>query len=525
MVRILHVDDNEQDRHLVKRELGRVFPDVQTQSVRDQRELDAALDAGAFDLVITDYQLGWTNGVQVLQAVKARYPDRPVVMFTGTGNEEVAVEAMKAGLDDYVVKSPRHMIRLVAAVRSALDRADARRRFAEAERERTELLRREQAARAEAERLLAEAREADRRKDEFLAMLAHELRNPLAPITNAAHLLRQPGLSDAERGRTHEMLVRQTRHLGRIVDDLLDVTRISRGKIELRRERVDLAALVRDAVEDHRGVLEASRLAVTKDVSGEPVWVRGDRTRLTQVVGNILQNAAKFTDPGGRVAVRLGVDRATQEADVAVEDTGIGIDADLLPRVFEMFTQADQTLDRSRGGLGLGLALVKGLVELHGGRASAASEGPGRGARFTFRLPLDANEEAPTPAAAEPAGTGSLRILVVEDSRDGAESLRMLLELSGHEVRVAHTGPTGVEAAREFRPAVVLCDLGLPGGMSGYDVARALRADPATAAARLIAVSGYGQPEDRENARSSGFDLHLTKPVDPIELQRRLSTT
>ncbi len=524
MVRILHLDDNETDRHLVKRELSRVFPGLQTEEVRDQRELDAALNGGAFDLAITDYDLRWSNGLTVLQAVKARYPDLPVVMFTGTGNEEVAVEAMKAGLDDYVVKSPRHAIRLVAAVRSALEKAEARRRAAQAESERADLLRRERAARAEAERLLREAKEADRKKDEFLAMLAHELRNPLAPITNAVHLQRQPGLPEDERGRVQDMLERQVKHLGRIVDDLLDVTRITRGKIELRRERVDFARLVREAVEDHRAMLEGNRLEAVADVPGEPMWVRADRTRLSQVVGNLLQNAAKFTDPGGRVAVRLTVDRKTQQAVVMVEDTGIGIDAALLPRVFEMFTHADRTLDRSRGGLGLGLALTKGLVELHGGRVAAASEGLGKGAQFTVRLPLDGNEEAPV--SSPPGGSvaaGPLRILVAEDSRDGAESLRLLLTLCGHEVQVAHTGPAGVEAAKAFRPAVVLCDLGLPGGMSGYDVAQALRQDPATAPARLIAVSGYGQPEDQARARAAGFDLHLTKPVDPTELQCRLA--
>jgi CheY-like chemotaxis protein len=460
MVRILHADDNETDRFLVKRELGRVFADLQTREVRDQREFDAALDAGDFDLALTDYQLGWSDGLLVLRAVKARYPDRPVVMFTATGNEEVAVAAMKAGLDDYVVKSPQHAIRLVTAVRSALEKADARRRAAEAERERADLLRREQAARAQAERLLAEAREAERRKDEFLAMLAHELRNPLAPITTAVHLLRQPGLADGERERTQEMLQRQTRHLGRIVDDLLDVTRITRGRIELRKERVDLARLV-------------------------------------------------------RVAVRLEADPAGQ-AVLTVEDAGIGIEPALLPRLFEAFTQADRTLDRSRGGLGLGLALVKGLVQLHGGRAEAFSEGPGKGSRFTVRLPPEGGQ-------AEPEVPKSLRILVIEDSRDGAESLRLLLELCGHEVRVAHTGAAGIQAAREFRPGVVLCDLGLPGGLSGYDVARALRQDP-EAPARLIAVSGYGQPEHRDWAQAAGFDLHLTKPIDPAELQRRLAS-
>ena len=321
------------------------------------------------------------------------------------------------------------------------------------------------------------------------------------------------------------MLDRQVKHLGRIVDDLLDVTRDHAGQ-----DRTAAGAGGPRPPRPGRGRRppgrdrRRGRLEAVADVPGEPVLVRGDRTRLAQVVGNLLQNAAKFTDPGGRVAVRLSVDRTTQQAVLDVEDTGIGIEAELLPRVFEMFSQADRTLDRSRGGLGLGLALVKGLVELHGGRATAASEGPGKGARFTCRLPLDGDGVASPEAAAEPAGTKPLRVLVIEDSRDGAESLRMLLSLSGHEVRVAHTGPSGVDAAKEFRPAVVLCDIGLPGGMSGYDVARALRQDPATAPARLIAVSGYGQPEDQAKARAAGFDLHLTKPADPNDLQRRLAS-
>lgn len=523
MVSILHIDDNETDRLVVKRELGRVFPGLLAREARNQEEFERALDAGGFDIAITDYQLLWTNGLVALNTIKARYPDCPVVMFTGTGNEEIAVEAMKEGLDDYVVKSPQHAIRLVTAVRSALEKADARRRAAEAEHQRARLLRSEQAARAEAERLLGEAKEADRKKDEFLAMLAHELRNPLSPILNAVHMLKQPGLRSEDLERMREMLVRQVKHLARLVDDLLDVSRITRGKVQLRRQRVNLAHLVRDTTEDHRAALEGNGLALDLVLPAEPVWVAGDNVRLSQVLGNLLQNSAKFTERGGRVAVRLGVEAASQHALLQVEDTGIGIDGELLPRVFEMFTQADQSLDRSRGGLGLGLALVKGLTELHGGQASAASPGTGQGAVFTIRLPLAVDMPADPEAAA--GGTeiaAPLGVLVIEDHRDGAESLRMMLELFGHEVRVAHTGQAGIEIAREFQPAVILCDLGLAGGMSGYDVARSLRQDPALAGVRLVAVSGYGQPEDKARAQAAGFDFHFTKPVDPVELQRRL---
>jgi signal transduction histidine kinase len=523
MVRALLIDDNPTDRAMARRELTRVFPGFRATEVGDPAELEQALAAGDFDLVVTDYQLRWSDGLAVLHAVKGRYPDRPVVMFTGSGSEEVAVEAMKAGLDDYVVKSPRHAIRLVTAVRLALDKAEARRRAAAAERERDESLARERAARAEAERLLAEAREADRRKDEFLAVLAHELRNPLAPIRNSLGILQlsDPAAPSARTAR--EMIARQVAHLSRLVDDLLDVSRISRGRVELRREPVDLARLARTAAEDHRGLLERNGLTLAAEVPAEPVWADGAPTRLAQVVGNLLHNAGKFTPAGGRVAVRVRADRTAQRAVLEVEDTGIGIDPGLLPRVFDMFTQADRSLDRSQGGLGLGLALVRGLAELHGGGSEAVSPGPGLGATFTVWVPLAGGPPAGGGgAAAPPTAATATRVLVVEDHPDVADSLRLLLELSGHEVRVARTGPDGVTAAREFRPAVVLCDLGLPGGMNGYDVARAVRADPQLAGVRLAAVSGYGQPEDQARARAAGFDHHLTKPVDPADLLRLL---
>jgi PAS domain S-box-containing protein len=367
-----------------------------------------------------------------------------------------------------------------------------------------------------------ELADADRRKDNFLALLGHELRNPLAPLRNAVAIL------DLARGdvraleQARAMIDRQVRHLTRLVDDLLDASRIANNKIRLRRERLDLAQVVRTTAEDLRPDLEAAGLKLAVDVSTEPLWVEGDSVRLAQVVGNLLHNARKFTDAGGRVeiAARAEDGRAT----VAVRDTGIGIDPEMLPRLFESFTQADRSLDRSRGGLGLGLALVKGLVELHDGGARATSGGPGRGAEFTFWVPLATRPTADgaVPAPSPEAGTG-LRVLVIEDHRDAADSLRMVLEIYGrHTVAVAYTGTEGVEQARRFRPDVVLCDLGLP-GMTGFEVARALRHDPTTAAARLIAVSGYGREEDQRQAREAGFDDALVKPVDPPELQRILA--
>jgi PAS domain S-box-containing protein len=365
-------------------------------------------------------------------------------------------------------------------------------------------------------------KEADRRKDEFLAMLGHELRNPLAPIRNAVYLLRQVSGGDLLQLRAQEIIDRQVTQMARLVDDLLDVSRISRGKILVRKERLDLAELVRATVEDHRRGFEESGLSVALTLSGEPLWVEGDPTRLAQAIGNLLHNASKFTDAGGRITVEAR--RALEDhAEVVVQDTGIGIEPEMMERLFETFSQADHSLDRTRGGLGLGLALVKGLIDLHSGRVQAVSSGLGQGARFTIRLPL---AEAPQPAAEpEPAATSSrpLRILIIEDHRDAAESLQILLQLFGHEVDIALDGPSGLAAVRRFRPDVVLCDIGLPGGMDGYAVARELRADPGLAGLRLFALTGYGQEEDQARAREAGFDLHLTKPVDPAALRRLLA--
>jgi PAS domain S-box-containing protein len=394
-----------------------------------------------------------------------------------------------------------------------------------------------------------ELAEADRRKDAFLAMLGHELRNPLGAASNALHLMRRaaPGSTAFERAR--EVAVRQVLHQTRIVDDLLDVSRIASGRIELHHERLDLVRVAQEAVEDQRPSLEAAALTLALELphpeGTRPVQVLGDRTRLTQIMGNLLDNARKFTPAGGTVTVRvtLGKDEGGRMKDeggkpdplhpssfipqpsvvVTVTDTGVGIDSETQRHLFEPFAQADRSLDRSRGGLGLGLALVKGLVELHGGRVTAHSAGPGRGAEFTFTLPVASEppvlQEAPAPAHAAPRG---LRILVVEDNQDTAETLRDLLELHGYEVEIAYTGAEGLRMARALRPQVILCDIGLP-GISGYEVAEELRRDPTTAASRLIAVTGYGGDEDRRLSEQAGFDLHLTKPVDPMELQEALA--
>jgi PAS domain S-box-containing protein len=411
---------------------------------------------------------------------------------------------------------------------------------------------------------VAELDRAAQEKDTFLAMLAHELRNPLAASSNALHVLGEPGVPERTRERATEVLARQIRHQTRLVDDLLDVSRITRGLVELHCERLDLVHLAREAGEDHRFPLERAGLTLTLDLPGEPVYVLGDPTRLGQVLGNLLSNAAKFTEAGGKVTVTVRVPSNSNSnsnskafqlpssssssssmgqpaptALISVRDTGIGIDPAMLPRVFDTFAQADRSLDRTRGGLGLGLALVKGLVELHGGQVEVASPGPGQGSEFTVRLPLaeyrgsDGVVESRSGAVADQHSTTPslhhsplgrpphLRVLLVEDNRDVAETLRDILKLEGYEVAIAETGPAGVAIGQQFRPHVVLCDIGLP-GMDGYAVAAALRQSPETAAARLIAVTGYGQEEDRSRSLEAGFEAHLTKPLNLKELKALL---
>jgi PAS domain S-box-containing protein len=363
----------------------------------------------------------------------------------------------------------------------------------------------------------ARLREADRRKDEFLGMLSHELRNPLAPIRNSIYILNRGDPSAEQAARARAVIERQTEHLARIVDDLLDVTRIARGKIELRKQRADLAAVVRRAAEDHRAVAVARRLELAVDVPAAPIWAEIDPTRVAQIVGNLVSNAMKFTPAGGCVGVSVTCGGASCE--IVVRDTGIGIAPEMLSRVFEPFVQEEHSLARTEGGLGLGLALVKGLAELHGGGVSVTSGGPGEGAAFTVRLPVAGGTGArPAPEEERRAvAAAGRRVLVVEDSRDAADTMADLLRLFGHEASVAEDGAAAVRMARAEHPDVILCDIGLP-GMDGYEVARTLRADPALRGIRLVAVSGYAQPEDLARSREAGFDRHISKPPDPEEI-------
>ena len=361
---------------------------------------------------------------------------------------------------------------------------------------------------------------ADRAKDEFLATLAHELRNPLAPVRNAVRVLQQRGPLTPELKWACDVIDRQIQQMTRLVDDLLDVSRISRDRIELRRERVDLATVVHGAVEASRPLIDAGEHELVLDLPADPVYLDADVTRLAQVVCNLLNNAAKFSDRGGRIVVNARQEGS--DAVLSVRDTGMGIPADMLSRVFDMFTQVDSTLEKSHGGLGIGLTLAKRLVELHGGRIEARSNGPGTGSEFVVWLPVPVPVDralAQQPAATAPsaASAPSHRIVIVDDNRDAADSLALMLRVMGHDTRPAYDGLQGLGLAEEFHPYVALLDLGLP-RMNGYDMARTIRKTSWGANAVLVAVTGWGQEHDRRRSREAGFDHHLVKPVSPEQL-------
>jgi len=361
-------------------------------------------------------------------------------------------------------------------------------------------------------------REAGRRKDEFLAMLSHELRNPLAPIRNSLHLLRIAEPASEDFGRARTIIERQVNNMVRLVDDLLEVSRISRGKIELRKEPVELSAAILSAVETSRPAIEAAHHRFNLDLAPEPLVVNGDFVRIGQVVSNLLNNAARYTDDGGTIT--LAVRREGPRALIEVRDTGVGIEPAMLERIFEMFMQVGPA---GKGGLGIGLGLAKSIVEMHGGTIEARSEGLGKGSVFTVSLPISSSHARQRGVQAANAWTragpkGPRRILVVDDNIDAAESLGLMLANMGHHVQVAHDGRAALEAARETVPDAVLLDISMP-GFDGHEVVRRLRLDPAFRDVRFIAITGLGRPEDARRSREAGFDEHLVKPISPDVLQ------
>ncbi len=379
----------------------------------------------------------------------------------------------------------------------------------------------ELATRREAEKKLMEA---DRRKDEFLAMLAHELRNPLAPISTAAHILKIAGSDEKRVRQSSDIITRQVNHMTNLIDDLLDVSRVTRGQIELERENIDIKTVVSSAVEQARPLIESRGHALNMHMASSHAVVHGDRTRLVQVIANLLNNASKYTPRGGEIKLSVEVEKA--QVQISVRDNGIGIEPELLPHVFELFTQAERTPDRSQGGLGLGLALVKSIMVLHSGSAHAHSEGRGTGSTFTIALPqaITAMGSYSNDVKEYDGSYGihSLRVMMVDDNVDAAESLALLLEAQGHEVRIEHDPHIALECALEYEAEVFILDIGLP-GMNGCDLARALKLHPRFAQAVFIALTGYGQAQDKILSKSAGFDHHFVKPIDVVELDKILA--
>jgi two-component system CheB/CheR fusion protein len=629
--RILHVEDNPDDRALVERELRASLPAVAIDVALDREEAGKRLDDTEYDVVITDYQLRWGTGREVLDMVKSRCPDCPVLMFTASGNEEIAVDAMKHGLDDYLTKNSGHYALVPHAVKLLLEGRRARNtlraseaRFralvealaqiiwtadpsgavindvpswtaftgqpAEAslgagwlacvhpedretlganwhsavqagryferdyrarradgawrrmtvratpvhdacgrvvewvgmntdvteQREAEEALRRSEALLQERTRALEEG---DRRKDEFLAMLAHELRNPLAPVRYAVRVLERDAPAPTQK-EARAVIDRQVGLMARLLDDLLDVSRVTRNAIELQREWIDLRSVVRDVVSLVRPTIEGLRQHLQLDLPPEPAWAHGDPARLHQIVDNLLQNAVKYSPSGGAIAVELRVEAG--ELRLKVADEGRGIDAALLPHVFEMFTRGHECGPRNGpAGLGIGLAVVKGLVDLHGGRVTAASAGPGGGATFEGVLPTSppprAEPAEPPPVPAAVGNKPRTVVLVVDDNADAVETLALLLELNGYETHTATDGAEALRTAARVRPQVVFMDLGMP-TMDGYEAARRMRAQRWGGGIRLVAISGWGQASDVARSRAAGFDAHFAKPVDPDQV-------
>ena len=378
------------------------------------------------------------------------------------------------------------------------------------------------------DRKLAELalQEADRRKDSFIATLAHELRNPLAPIRNAVQLLRKSGHDDPQLVWCRDVIDRQVTQMARLLEDLFDVSRLTRGQFALRLERLALPAVIEHALEIAQPRIDEYGHSLSLSLPAEPLQVDGDMTRLAQVFSNLLINAAKYTPAGGRLG--LTMEAVGDEVEVRVSDNGIGISAEQMPRLFDMFTQGDSLTDRSQGGMGIGLSLARGLVEMHGGRISAHSAGLGQGSEFVVRLPLartaaaSADEAGPA-TGMQHAPVAPFRVLVADDLRDSADSLGLLIELMGHAVEVAYDGEEALRVAERFRPDVVLLDLGMP-KLDGFEVCRGIRTAPWGASVRLVAQSGWGQDEDRRRTAEAGFDHHIVKPIDPAALEALMQT-
>ncbi|HYF42213.1 MAG TPA: response regulator [Ramlibacter sp.] len=516
-VNILIVDDEPKNLTVLESVLN--DPDYRLVRALSGDEALLALMAQEFAVLVLDVRMPGMTGFELAQLVKERKRTAriPIIFLTAYYNEDQHIlEGYGTGAVDYLHKPVNpSVLRSKVAVFAELHKK--RRALEAANRALKDL--NESLDRRVTERTTAllesEARllEANRRKDEFLATLAHELRNPLAPVRNAAQVLRLKGV-DGELKWASGLIDRQVSAMSRLIDDLMDVSRINQGKIELRRALVDLQEVLADAIETTRPLIEESQHRLTIDLPAGGLKVHADRTRLSQAFMNLLNNAAKYTDRGGEIALSARVDSG--KVVVTVKDSGIGIPGDHLESVFEMFSQVETALTRSRGGLGIGLSLTQQLVQMHGGSVSAHSAGVGKGSEFRVQLPLAADQANPVEAPAEAAAAtaaAELRILVADDNQDAADTLSVLLEMMGHAVRHVNDGEAAVKAAQEFDPHLVLLDIGMP-KLNGYEACKRIRVLPGGTARTLVAVTGWGQPEDRRSSNEAGFDHHLVKPLD-----------
>ena len=476
-----------------------------------------------FAVILLDVNMPGMDGFETAEAIhaRARSADIPIIFITAFLADELdRLKAYQHGAVDFLFTPVIPQIlyaKISVFVALASKNEELKKQARELSSRSAELTASNKRLRREIEERQVAERE-NHAKDEFLAMLGHELRNPLSAISSAAALIGLPGVSVDDVQRAKKIIERQSQHLGRIVDDLLDLSRAMSGKILLDRAPVDLAALVAGTLETFRATGRSNGYDLAHDLAGG--WVEGDATRLEQIASNLIDNALKYTPSGGRIEVRTWTENG--EVVLSVRDNGVGIAAELLPHVFDVFVQGSSTLDRSQGGLGIGLSLVRRLAELHGGDIEADSKGPGAGSVFILRLP---RIEPPVPlaAAAPPAADGNPTLLLIEDNEDGREMMTMMLGCYGYQVRAAEDGLRGLDAVREFRPDLALIDIGLP-GIDGYEVARRLRADPDTRHIKLIALTGYGLAEDLARVMAAGFDRHLVKPVGIEQLMETIAS-
>jgi signal transduction histidine kinase len=479
-----------------------------------------------FAVILLDVNMPGMDGFETAEAIhqRPRSADIPIIFVTAFLADEIdRLKAYQRGAADFLFTPviPQVLRAKVQVFVALATKNEQLKRQAEKLSQRTTEL---TATNKRLVREMEERRAAERKssaKDEFLAMLGHELRNPLSAISSAASLVGMPGAGVEAVGRARLIIQRQTQHLSRIVDDLLDLSRAMSGKILLSRRKLDIATTVSSCLDTFRATGRTAGYQI--DVQLEPGWVDGDPTRLEQIATNLIDNALKYTPAGGSIDISVGHDRQNDDVVFTVRDSGVGIPAELLPHVFEVFVQGSITIDRAQGGLGIGLSLVRRLVELHGGKVSARSGGTGNGSTFEIRLPrAEAAQVADAPASMEAATEGKPTVLLIEDNDDGREMMATMLASYGYPVLQARDGIEGVKIAVAQRPGVALVDIGLP-GIDGYEVARRLRASPETQGLRMIAVTGYGLAEDQRRVLEAGFDLHLVKPVEPNALLERLA--